>query len=77
MAEMTEARGQGCDRSLAKVKSFKVATGSFLCRDKAILCRDIVSLAERIFYRDRGFLGRDRVGKARSSLSRHIILMSQ
>ena len=48
-----------------------------LCCNKEILCRDIVSLVEKIFYRDRGFLGSDRVGKARSSLLRHIILMSR
>ena len=34
MAETVEARGQGHDRSLAKVKSFRVAIGSLLCHDK-------------------------------------------
>ena len=48
--ETAEARGQGCDRSLAGAKEFQVATENFsvmtglteLCRDRAILCRDIV-----------------------------------
>ena len=44
--ETAEARGQGCDRSLAGAKEFQVATENFsvmtglteLCRDRAILC---------------------------------------
>ena len=35
------------------------------------LCHDIVSQVGGIFYRDGVFLGRDRVGQARSFLSRH------
>ena len=41
----------------------------FFCRDRAILCRDIVGMAGKIFYRDRVFLGRDKVGQARNFLS--------
>ena len=43
-----------------------------LCCDKEILCRNIVGQARKIFYRNRGFLGHDRVsqGKGKSS-SRH------
>ena len=33
-----------------------------LCSDGAILCRNIIGQAGTIFYRGRGFLGRDRVG---------------
>ena len=41
-----------------------------LCHDKAILCRDIVGQARKVFCLDRGLLGHDRVGQVRSFLSR-------
>ena len=34
MAETTEKKGQGCDRSLGKAKEFQVAIGNLLCRDR-------------------------------------------
>ena len=48
-----------------------------LCYDKEILCRDIVCQVGKIFYRDKVFLSCDRVGQAKSFLSRHNILMSR
>ena len=44
--------------------------GEVLCCNREILCRDIVGQVGKSFYRDRVFLGRDRVGQARSFLSR-------
>ena len=41
-----------------------------LCHDIAILCCNIVSQVGKVFYHNRGLLGRDRVGQARSFLSR-------
>ena len=39
-----------------------------LCRDRAILCRDIIGQAGTILCRDKVFLGLDKVGQARSFL---------
>ena len=47
-----------------------------LCYDREILCRDIVCQAGKIFYRDKVFLSCDKVGQAKSFLSRHNILMN-
>ena len=33
MTEIAEARGQGCDMSLAKAKEFQVVTKKLLCSD--------------------------------------------
>ena len=39
--------------------------GEVLCCDIAILCRDIVGQAGKIFCRDKEFVGRDRVSKGK------------
>ena len=69
MAETTKARGWGCDRSLAETKEFRVAIGNLLCRDREILCCEIVGKAGTIFCHDR-------VSHARGFLSGHNVSMS-
>ena len=69
MAETAEAngkvttgdgRGQGIS---GRDRKFVVSRQDFmgLCRDRAILCCDIVGLGRMIFCPDKGYLGRKRV----------------